>query len=155
MASIKIKFRPSSIPSQEGTIYYQIIHDRKVRQITSDYHVFPSEWDADRAMVTAAYKSSRRSFILSIRERIRWDMERLNKIKGRLETDRISYTADDVIEEFNRYTQEYSLFNFTQFPIRSLSIFGYSALYITGPLRRRSWPTGTLSAMCTRESRRP
>ena len=124
MASIKIKFRPSSIPSQEGTIYYQIIHDRKVRQITSDYHVFPSEWDADRAMVTAAYKSSRRSFILSIRERIRWDMERLNKIKGRLETDRISYTADDVIEEFNRYTQEYSLFNFTQGMIAKLKLNG-------------------------------
>jgi len=49
MASIKVKFRPSTIAGSEGTIYYQIIHEKKVRQLLSDYKVFPSEWD-DRAL---------------------------------------------------------------------------------------------------------
>lgn len=30
MASIKVKFRPSTVADHEGAIYYQIIHERKV-----------------------------------------------------------------------------------------------------------------------------
>ena len=30
MATIKLKFRPSSVPETEGTLYYQVIHKRKV-----------------------------------------------------------------------------------------------------------------------------
>ena len=75
MASIKVKFRPSTVAEHEGTIYYQIIHERKVRQLLSDYKVFPDEWDENRSMVTSMQKSERRSLISSIRERIRWDVE--------------------------------------------------------------------------------
>lgn len=114
MASIKVKFRTSAVADLEGTIYYQIIHDRKVRQLISDYKVFPSEWDASRSMVTTTYDSERKDIILSIRERIRWDLERLTKIDRRLDADGLIYTADDVIDEFNRYAHEYSLFNFME-----------------------------------------
>ena len=114
MASIKVKFRPSTVADHEGTIYYQIIHERKVRQLLSDYKVFPSEWDESRSMVTTTQKSERKAFILSIRERIRWDVERLNKIDKKLDANGLTYTADDVIDEFNRYANEYSLFNFME-----------------------------------------
>ncbi len=114
MATIKVKFRPSTVADREGTIYYQIIHERKVRQLLSDYRVFPFEWDENRSMVTTTQKSDRKSYILSIRERIRWDAERLTKISRKLEADGLAYTADDVIEEFNRYANEYSLFNFME-----------------------------------------
>ncbi len=114
MASIKVKFRPSTVADHEGTIYYQIIHERKVRQLLSDYKVFPSEWYESRSMVTTTQKSERKAFILSIRERIRWDVERLNKIDKKLDANGLTYTADDVIDEFNRYANEYSLFNFME-----------------------------------------
>lgn len=114
MATVKVKFRPSTVADHEGTIYYQVIHKRKVRQLLTDYHVFSSEWDEKRSMVTASQTSERISFILSIRERIRWDIERLTKINHKLNTNGLSYTADDVIDEFNRYAHEYSLFNFME-----------------------------------------
>ena len=114
MASIKVKFRPSTVADHEGTIYYQIIHERKVRQLFSDYKVFPSERDESRSMVTTTQKSERKAFILSIRERIHWDVKRLNKIDKKLDANGLSYTADDVIDEFNRYANEYSLFNFME-----------------------------------------
>ncbi len=114
MASIKVKFRPSTVADHEGTIYYQIIHERKVRQLLSDYKVFPSEWDESRSMVITTQKSERKSFILSVRERIRWDVERLTKIDRKLDANGLSYTADDVIDEFVRYSNEYSLFNFME-----------------------------------------
>ncbi|MDE5607959.1 MAG: site-specific integrase [Muribaculaceae bacterium] len=114
MASIKVKFRPSTVADHEGTIYYQIIHERKPRQLLTDYHVFSNEWDENRSMVTTTQKSERKSFIISIHERIRWDTERLTKIIRQLDDNGLSYTADDVIDEFNRYANEYSLFNFME-----------------------------------------
>lgn len=114
MASIKVKFRPSTIADHEGTIYYQIIHERKVRQLLTDYHVSAHEWNEKRSMVTTSHKNERNAFILSLRERIRWDFERLTNIDRKLNAKGLSYTADDVIDEFNRYTHEYSLFNFME-----------------------------------------
>lgn len=112
MASIKVKFRPSTVEGHEGTIYYQIIHARKVRHLKSDCHIFPEEWDEKRSMVTIAAHSERRQLIHTVRERIRLDIERIACIDRRLGSRGIQYTADDVIDEFNRYTHEYSLFTY-------------------------------------------
>lgn len=124
MTSIKAKFRPSTVTGREGTVYYQIIHERKVRQLLTDYHVFPSEWDEKRSTVTTSYKSERRSLILSIRERIRWDMERLTKISQNFDNAKSAFSADDVIDIFNRYTHEYSLSNFMESIIAKLKQHG-------------------------------
>lgn len=114
MASIKVKYRASSVEDHDGAIYYQIIHERKVRQLNTDYHVRKEEWDESRSMVVTKQSSERKSLILSIRERIRWDVERLTKIAKKLDNEGISYTADDVIDEFKRYASEYSLFNYME-----------------------------------------
>lgn len=46
MASIKIKFRPSSVRGKEGVLFLQIIHRRVVRQIVTPYRLHVHEWDA-------------------------------------------------------------------------------------------------------------
>jgi len=114
MASIKVKHRPSTVEDRDGTIYYQIIHERMVRQFYTEYHVKPEEWDEKRSMVTTKQSNERGPFILSIRERIRWDVERLTKIARKLDNEGIVYTTDDVIDEFKRYAREYSLFNYME-----------------------------------------
>ena len=115
-----MKFRPSTVADNEGTVYYQIIHERKVRQLLSDYKVYQFEWDEKREMVVTDHKSDRKSLILSIRERIRWDVERLTRIDRKLDANGMSYSADDIIEEFKRYAHEYSLFNFMESIIAKL-----------------------------------
>lgn len=120
MASIKVKFKPSAVADHEGTIYYQIIHERKVRQLFTCYKVFPREWDDKRSMVTTIQNSERKSHILSIRERIRWDVERLTKIDRKFDKDGLSYTVDDVVDEFNRYASDYTLFNYMESAIIKL-----------------------------------
>lgn len=114
MSSVKVKFRPSSIAGIEGTVYYQIIHARKTRQLATEYKIFPSEWNERRCTLLVPQNSHRTSFVQSIRERIRWDMVRLNKIAIRLESQCISYSADDIILEFMTYARKYSLFNFME-----------------------------------------
>ncbi len=114
MASIKVKYRPSSVEEKAGAIFYQIIHDRKTRHLNTDYHLLPSEWDEQRGMPRANARSARASFIMSLRESIRWDLERLTKICRKLEADGLTYTVDDVIDEFRRYEKDYSLFNYME-----------------------------------------
>lgn len=118
MATIKVKFRPSTVAEREGTIYYQIIHERRVRQLYSDYHVMPAEWDENRSTVTVHADSVRRQFIVSIREHIRCDVERLGRIVRKFDNGGMSYTADSVIEEFRRHGEEYSLFSYMEGIIR-------------------------------------
>ncbi len=112
MASIKVKFRPSTVPGHEGTIYYQIIHQRKVRHLPSDSHIFPDEWDEKRSMVTTTADSERRPLITGIRQRIRFDVERLSIIDHKLNVRGLHYTTDDIIDEYNHYSREYSLFTY-------------------------------------------
>lgn len=126
MASIKLKFRPSTVTDREGTIYYQIIHDRKIRQLPTPYRVLPQEWDTHRSIVSTTRSSGRKAFILSIRERIRRDMERLARIDRSLSGAGLPYTADDIIERFNLYSERYSLFNYMEERIAALNREGKS-----------------------------
>lgn len=104
MASIKVKFRPATIADHEGTVYYQIIHDRKVRQLYTDYRVLSAEWSKSRSMVATTHKSERKAIVNAIRDCIRLDVERLTKIDRKLDGKGLTYTADDIIDEFNRST---------------------------------------------------
>jgi len=114
MASIKVKYRPSILDDKGGMVYYQVIHNRIPRQIVTDYRIMPDEWDDKRAMVITMEGSERKALILTIRNRIHWDVERLNKIVKALDEKAMDYTADDVIDEFKRYSKEYTFFNYME-----------------------------------------
>ena len=43
MTSFKVKFRPSTNECKEGTIYYQVILNRVIRQLKTDYRLFMHE----------------------------------------------------------------------------------------------------------------
>ncbi|MCM1450782.1 MAG: site-specific integrase [Clostridium sp.] len=114
MTSIKVKFRPSAVSSREGVIFYQIIHERKVRQLTTEYRVLPEEWDAARSMVKNANGMGRLPLIQDIRQGIRSDVERLARTARRLEERGGCHTVDDIIDQYRRFACEYSLFNFME-----------------------------------------
>ncbi|MDE6011035.1 MAG: site-specific integrase [Muribaculaceae bacterium] len=109
--SINVKFRPSIIAGHEGFIYYQIIHERKPRQLLTDYRIYAAEWDEGQSNVIITRPGGREARLLSIREGICRDVERLNKIIRKFDSTGIPYTAQDVIAEFRHYTKECSLFN--------------------------------------------
>lgn len=51
MASVKVKFRSSTIEGKEGTIYYQIIQNRVIRQLKTDYRIFTDEWNENGSCI--------------------------------------------------------------------------------------------------------
>ena len=122
MTSIKVKFRPSTVDGKEGGLYFQIIHNRVVRQLNTDYKVFAGEWDAESESV--AINGNRSNYLLSIQERLTWDVARLEKVVRMLETERHRFTADDVIAMFHKQTKESSLFTFMHGVIAQLKQLG-------------------------------
>ena len=107
---------------KEGGIYFQIIHNRVVRQLNTDYKVFAEEWDAESESVVV--NGNRSNLLLGIQERLAWDVARLEKVVRTLEIERRRFTADDVISMFHKQTKESSLFNFMHGVIAQLKQLG-------------------------------
>ena len=122
MTSIKIKYRPSSVEGKEGCIYFQIIHNRVVRQLNTDYRIFASEWNEDTE--TIIDNGDRTNIVNAIKERLAWDAARLDKVVAQLDAERRKYSADDVITVFHRLTKEVSLFSFWHNVIAQLKQLG-------------------------------
>ncbi len=97
MATIKVKFRPSSVEGREGTLYYQVIHRRVVRQVNTGYKLYPYEWDSrsDRIAVSSA-TDGRRRYLSMVEAGVRRDIFRFEEIIGRLECSGCPYDAAGV-----------------------------------------------------------
>ena len=122
MTSINVKLRPSTTDGKEGTIYYQIIHNRVIRQQRTDYHLFTHEWDEKRN--TVIINDSRSNYLQTVKERIEWDLRRWQSIIRQHENKRIVYSADDIIDTFRKTSADHTLFNFMQSVISQLQLIG-------------------------------
>ena len=120
MTTVKVKFRPSTVTDRPGTIVYLVTHRRVARQITTDYKVFPCEWDEERSEPMPVSDNSRTDIINRITQKLRSDMERLEAIIKRFENGRSSYSSDDVVAEFRRTGGENTFFNFMENAIARL-----------------------------------
>ena len=122
MTSIKIKFRPSTVEDKEGSIYIQIIHNRVVRQLNTDYRIFASEWDEKSETIIA--NGERTNIVNAIKERLSWDIARLKKVITKLDTEQSRYSADEVITAYHKLTKDVSLFSFWHGVIAQLKQLG-------------------------------
>ena len=113
MASVKVKFRPSSIDGKEGSIYYQVIHNRVVRHIAADLNVHESEWNAEASSVTipAWIDSDRKHNLHIVQKHITRDVLRLEHIIRDL-TLKGTCSADAIVDGYRKQTSTQSFFNF-------------------------------------------
>lgn len=96
MATVKVKIRPTAIPGMAGTVYYQIVHRRQVRQIATDIHLSVGEWDEGRERLVAEPGGE------SVRQYKVWgEVVLLKQIVRELEQLGEAYTADDVVARFS------------------------------------------------------
>ena len=103
MATVKVKFRPSSVITKEGTLYYQITHDRVVRQINTGYKLYPTEWHSftSQIVVPPNAEESRYHYLLALQNNLKKETARLAEIIVRLNRTDSAYTADRIVELYN------------------------------------------------------
>ena len=112
MATVKVKFRASLVPGKEGTLYYHLIHQRSLRWISTDYHVFPDEWNDKKSVITVSNRNSRRAHLLLIQSKIDWEMKQMQRIIRDKEMDGIPYTIEDIAKEIHQLPPSQSVFAF-------------------------------------------
>lgn len=126
MATVKVKFRASSVATKEGTLFYQVIHKRIVRQIHTGYKLFPAEWDAvhSEIVLSSVTSESRRDYLLSLKNSLLEDSVRLKNIITRLERSGIAYTSDSLVKLYCASTENNGFVSFTLNLIKELNQIG-------------------------------
>lgn len=126
MATVKVKFRPSSVITKEGTLYYQITHDRVVRQINTGYKLYPTEWHSftSQIVVPPNAEESRYHYLLALQNNLKKETARLAEIIVRLNRTDSAYTADRIVELYNLRSDNDSFLLFTRNLIVQLKQIG-------------------------------
>ena len=114
MVSIKLKFRPSTIDGKEGSLYYQVIYKRVVRQISTHYKIMPNEWYAESDTLRIIDNDERYNYLQSIQRRIQWDKKRLMKIIDRFINSEYDFSVDSIIDAYYNEIKDITLFNFIE-----------------------------------------
>lgn len=129
MATLKLKFRPSSINGKDGSLFFQIIHQRQVRQIYTGLHISDSEWDAEDVMTTDPSKTSdeRTKYLVSIKNSLIEYQKKLQTVISNLDRKGSPYTAQDVVAAYNATLKETGLVSFAIKQIDELKKIGKKA----------------------------
>lgn len=114
MVSIKLKFRASSKAGKEGSLYYQVIYNRMVRQISTPHKIFTEEWNPDIEDLIIKPPSSRLNYLESINRTIRCDMERIHRIVSKWVNDGKVFTIDEIVETFHNQSSGNTLFAYME-----------------------------------------
>lgn len=124
MVILKVKFRPSTVQNKEGTLYYQVNYRRTVRCLSTDYHVFPQEWNEKEASVIIPEDEGhqdRKDYLQLIQCKLDGEIRQMRALirhKNKLDTP---YTIDDLIESFKQLPPYQSVFSFIQTQIAKKS----------------------------------
>ena len=112
MATVKVKFRASSVPGKEGTLYYHLIHQRNLRWISTDFHVFPEEWNDKKSVIIVSNRNNRQAHLQLIQSQIDWEMKQMQRIIRDKDAEGIPYTIDDIAKEIQQLPPCQSVFTF-------------------------------------------
>ena len=112
MATVKVKFRASSVPGKEGTLYYHLTHQRSLRWMSTDYHVFPDEWNDKKSGIIVSNHNSRQAHLQLIQSKIDWEMKQMLRIIRDKDVEGIPYTIDDIAKEIQQLPPSQSVFAF-------------------------------------------
>ncbi len=108
MTSIKLKFRAHTDSTKEGALYFQVIHDRVVKQVKTDYRIFEYEWDKQRGDIIKEFlfSEARHKALKIIRDKVAWERCKLEQIVKSFESAGNSYTANDIIQRYKESSSD-------------------------------------------------
>lgn len=97
MATLKLKFRSSTVTGKEGMLVFQIIHSRVYRQIKTGNKLYEDEWNDG---VIRVVDPERCLYIRNLKTEITEKKKRICHIIDTLERTNRNYTAGDVVKAY-------------------------------------------------------
>ena len=114
MATVKLKFRPSSVQSAEGTLYFQVTHKRKVKWLSTGLYVFPHEWDANTATVLVPAAGKRNAVLTLVQSKVELTLRQWKLVLNSMELNHNDFTVEELCDAFNRNPLPKTVFMFLQ-----------------------------------------
>lgn len=115
MTTVKVKFRTSSNPDIEGSLFFMVIHHNIARQIPTGYKLFENEWNASLSeIVLPDNDTSRHCHLLSLKKALNSDCSRLKNIIATLENSGSIYSSEKIVEMFLAPKNENGFISFAQ-----------------------------------------
>lgn len=94
MTSIKLFFRESSMSQTPGSLYFRIVHRRKIAILNTGVKILPAEWDKSDSTITGIRASQLMMTINQIRSRI-------ENIVAILENRDAEYSTCDIMDMYH------------------------------------------------------
>ncbi len=100
MEKVKIRFRASSVPSKEGTLYFQLTYGHTVWQLKTGYKLYPHEWNVATAQVVFPEDADeeRLLYLTSLKETLHGNVQQFKAVALHLAQKAMDYSVDDVVE---------------------------------------------------------
>lgn len=114
MATIKLKFRPSTVTGAMGTLYYLVIHKRNVKWISTGHHVFAEEWDEEKAALVIGDDNKRAADLHLMQSALEWEMKQREEVLHDLETSNKNFTLEVLCNAFAGIPKQKTVFVFLQ-----------------------------------------
>lgn len=112
MVSIKLKFRPSSKKDSEGSVYFQIIYARKVRQLGIGLKITPTIWKfiSQQPLSELSNVCCGDVETGNVQRIISLEYTKIKTIVSELENNRVAFVVDDIIRRYQRKNVDGNLF---------------------------------------------
>ena len=104
MATIKLKFRPSTVQGKAGTLCYQLCHRQENRQITTDMRIFPEWWNETKRELVAVPGNER--ILTAYRKRAEKEMRDIREIIRELDCSGETYTLSEILNRYRSLPSE-------------------------------------------------
>ena len=112
MTSVRIKFRKSSLKDKEGVLYFQLIHNRKAKLITSRFRVFSWEWDVGLSeIIMDDVDSERCTYLQNVKRGLESEVQKIRELISVLEKQH-HYAVRDLAEYYVSHSFNGYLFPF-------------------------------------------
>lgn len=145
MATIKLKFRAASVSENEGTLYYQLIHKRNVKWISTGYHIFQDEWDEKGAKIAIPSEGKRMQELLLIKSAMAWELRQRKEALIKLETSNEDFSMDELCEAFSQLPPCKTVFTFLEEQVerqKRMKKYGTANTYISACRRFKEYRQG-------------
>lgn len=125
MATVKLKFR-LPMEGKNGYLFYQITHEKCIRQLKINFLLCPEEWDVaqGKVRIQETVTETRRQQLILIQEEVDRGLKLWSFLIHRSDLKSENYTAETLVSLFLFYKREGSLFTFMKRQVESLRKLG-------------------------------
>lgn len=114
MTTIKLKFRPSTLPHAQGTLYFQVIHHRSVKLFCTDYHIYANEWNDEESQILINANNERRPQLQLIKTALDWQLKQCQCVIETMQRNTPLFTMEHLCEAFKSLPRYTSVFSFLE-----------------------------------------